>query len=131
MNKKYTVLISANANESTKSFSVSQSKFRILLCLGLLVSGLLVAFLTDYFQLLYRSTRSQQLQVENAVYKQKFSELEGKLEKLEQSLNRVENFSARLRVLADLQPNTKRENVKKNKPKDWSFFPKKKVCFYP
>lgn len=124
-NKKYTVLLSANANEATKTFTLSASKFKILLAFTVLLSGLLFAFLVDYFQLLYSSTRAQRLQVENTIYKQKFYELEGKLEKLNQSLDRVETFSSKLRVLANLQPNNEESESKKKEKKsfkDWSFF---------
>ena len=100
--KTYTILLFSDSADTPKKVVIPG----YLLRCGVIVLGLLVMFgtsmLVDYVQLLVEKNHTRWLRTENIYLKEQFKDVEGKLIALETSLERVENFSKKLRLITNV-----------------------------
>jgi murein DD-endopeptidase MepM/ murein hydrolase activator NlpD len=100
--KTYTILLFSDSADAPKKVVIPGY---VLRC-GVIVLGLFVMFgtsmLVDYVQLLIEKNQTRWLRTENQYLKEQFKGVEGKLVALETSLERVENFSKKLKLITNV-----------------------------
>jgi murein DD-endopeptidase MepM/ murein hydrolase activator NlpD len=69
---------------------------------GLILGLIVVAMSVDYFGLLVQTIENKRLKAENTRLRSQFQVVEGKLNALENSLERVKNFSKKLRLITNV-----------------------------
>lgn len=105
-NKSYTLVLFSNGTEQPRSLVVSS---RTLIAIGCVAIGIFLiasSAAVDYVQLLLEKNHSRWLRVENEYLKAQFKEIEGKLSTLESGLERVDNFSKKLRLITNVGAST-------------------------
>ncbi|NQY99042.1 MAG: peptidoglycan DD-metalloendopeptidase family protein [Bdellovibrionales bacterium] len=100
--KTYTFMISTNRRGETHSFTVNSAWLKTILFMSLLLSVLIGAAAVDYVGLLLQAGENKRLQAENATLKRQFQVVESQLESLETGLERVKNFSKKLRLITNI-----------------------------
>lgn len=99
--KTYTFFLLSDSTASPKKFVVPGS----WLFSGFILTGLLtvlgISVVVDYVQLLIEKNQTHWLRTENMFLKQQLAQVEGKLSTLEDSLERVDRFSKKLRLITD------------------------------
>ncbi len=100
--KTYTILLFSNNVDQPKKWVIPSS---IVYC-SVIVVGILFLLGTsvavDYVQLLLEKNRAHWLRTENEYLKGQFREVEGKLTALESSLERVDSFSRKLKLITHI-----------------------------
>lgn len=100
--KTYTILLFSDSADAPKKLVIPGNVVRC----GVIVLGLLLIFgssvLVDYLQLLVEKNQTRWLRTENQYLKEQFKGVEGKLVALETSLERVENFSKKLKLITNI-----------------------------
>ncbi len=100
--KTYTILLFSDSADAPKKVVVPGYVVRCVV----IVTGLLLIFgssvLVDYVQLLVEKNQTRWLRTENQYLKEQFKGVEGKLVALETSLERVENFSKKLKLITNI-----------------------------
>lgn len=100
--KTYTILLFSNSADAPKKFVVPSS---LVYCVGI-IGAILIVFgtsvLVDYTQLLFEKNQAHWLRTENRFLKEQFKEIEGQLVALENSLERVDSFSRKLRLITNI-----------------------------
>ncbi len=107
MGKKLTLFIVRNDQEPTRKLVISTIWFKVgggLLACVLLA---LLAGIVDYTGLLAQSIENKKLRVENARLLKQFQVVEGKVNALENGLERVKNFTSKLRLITNLDQEDK------------------------
>ncbi len=107
-NKTFTVLVSSNRRGKTKTFSISAAWVKAM---GFLVGVLIVvlgAVAVDYVGLLLQVTENKKLRAERGYLKKQFQVVESKLTTLEKSLERVKNFSKKLKLIPNIEDTDER-----------------------
>ncbi len=84
-----------------KRFVVSISWLKTLITCGVIGFIILASILVDYVGLLLQEIETKKLKVENRQLKAQFSIVETKLEALDGSLERVQSFMTKLRMITD------------------------------
>lgn len=101
--KKVTFFIVTNNSGETKKLVLPAAGLKA----AILVAGILVlsitAILVDYVGLLAQTIENKRLLAENAVLAKQFSVVEGKLQGLETSLERVKTFTTKLRLITNIE----------------------------
>lgn len=100
--KTFTFLISTNRRGETYSFTINSAWLKTVVFLGLLGSVLIGAAAVDYVGLLLEAGENKRLQAENATLRRQFQVVESQLESLETGLERVKNFSKKLRLITNI-----------------------------
>lgn len=100
--KTYTFLIMSNRRGTNRSFTLSGSWLKALIFLGIIVLVVSGGAVVDYFGLLVQSSENKRLRAENLSLKKQFQVVEGKLNSLETSLERVQNFSKKLKMITNI-----------------------------
>jgi len=77
----------------------------VVMAVSLLIS---VSAAVDYVQLLLEKNHAHWLRVENEYLRAQFKEIEGKLSTLESGLERVDNFSKKLRLITNIDTSKER-----------------------
>lgn len=99
--KTYTVLMTSNRQGKTRRLAIPAPVFKLLIGIGMLVVILLGATTVDYVGLLLQANENKRLRAENLGLKRQFQVVEGKLNSLENSLERVQNFSKKLKLITN------------------------------
>lgn len=100
--KTFTILLFSNSADQPKKFVISST---MIYC-GLIVAGfaflLSSSMFVDYVQLLIEKNHARWLRTENQYLKEQFRDVEVKLSALENSLERVDNFSKKLKLITNI-----------------------------
>lgn len=104
MNKKtYTFLITSNRRGHTRTVTITAAWLKTFLLLGIVGCVVFGAMAVDYAGLLLQAGENKRLKAENAYLKRQFDVVESKLTSLETSLDRIKNFSKKLRLITHLE----------------------------
>lgn len=101
--KKFTFLITTNRRGKTHSLTVTAAWLKAFLFLAVIFTVLIGAASVDYVGLLLESGENKRLQAENATLKRQFQVVESKLESLETGLDRVNQFSKKLKLITNIE----------------------------
>lgn len=100
--KTYTILLFSDSADAPRKMVIPGYLARC----GVIVLGILIilgsSVLVDYVQLLVEKNQTRWLRTENIYLKEQFKDVEGKLVALETSLERVENFSKKLKLITNV-----------------------------
>jgi murein DD-endopeptidase MepM/ murein hydrolase activator NlpD len=100
--KTYTILLFSDSAEMPKKVVVPGA---VAKC-GVIALGVLIVLgssvFVDYVQLLFEKNQTRWLRTENLYLKEQFKDVEGKLVALETSLERVESFSKKLKLITNI-----------------------------
>lgn len=100
--KTYTILLFSDSAEMPKKVVVPGTVAKCaVIALGVLIV-LGSSVLVDYVQLLFEKNQTRWLRTENQYLKEQFKDVEGKLVALETSLERVESFSKKLKLITNV-----------------------------
>ncbi|MCK6598574.1 MAG: M23 family peptidase, partial [Bdellovibrionaceae bacterium] len=103
MNKKsYTFFIVSNQEGKTRKIVVSVTKAKIIFLMLSIVVLVLTTGLIDYFGLLVQALENKKLKAENAQLLKQFQVVEAKVNSLENSLERVKSFTAKLKLITNV-----------------------------
>lgn len=102
-NKTFTILVSSNDRGKTRSLIISSAWLKTFVALGCVMAIVFSAAALDYVGLLLQSTENKRLKAESAQLKRQFSVVESKVSTLEKSLERVKNFSKKLRLITNVE----------------------------
>lgn len=102
-NKTYTFLITSNRKGQTRSVTVSASWFKTAIALGLIGMVLIAAGAVDYVGLLLQEGENKRLRAENAQLTKQFQVVEGKLNSLEGSLERIKTLTTKIKLITNLE----------------------------
>lgn len=101
--KSFTILITSNRRGKTQSLTISAAWLKAII---FLVGVLLVTFgaaTVDYVGLLLEAGENKVLKTENAQLRRQFQIVESKIGSLENSLERVKNYSTKLRLITSIE----------------------------
>ena len=101
--KRYTVLVSNHKKGRAFTFVISEAWVKasaILMACGII---LLLCGIVDYTGLLLKMSRSHQLFAENESLRQQYQALEGKISGLETALERVHNFTHKIKSIMSVE----------------------------
>lgn len=98
----YTFLVMSNRRGTNRSFTLSGSWLKALIFLMIIILVVAGGAVVDYFGLLIQSSENKRLRAENLSLKKQFQVVEGKLNSLETSLERVQNFSKKLKMITNI-----------------------------
>ena len=101
MGKRYTILVTSDSHSQTKTWTISALKLRFLFFVTTIFLIFCAAILADYFGLLLEESENKQLKAKNAILREQFEHVENTILDLENSLERVSGFSAKLRLLVE------------------------------
>lgn len=103
MNKKsYTILIASNRRGETHRFTISASWVKAGAILGFLGVMLVGTAFVDYVSLLLTSNENHKLVAENSALRKQFDTVEEKLSSLEAGLERIQNFTKKLKLITNV-----------------------------
>lgn len=101
--KKVTFFIVTNERSNPKKIVLSYLGIK-LISIGIILFSLLATIgLVDYFGLLVTSTHNKKLKIENIQLKRQFQIVEGKINSLENSLERIKTFSTKLKLITNVE----------------------------
>jgi murein DD-endopeptidase MepM/ murein hydrolase activator NlpD len=100
--KTYTILLTSNSKGETKSIVLSAAWFKAAVVLGVIFAVLSASILVDYVSLLLESGENKRIKAENVILRQQFDVVESKVSSLENSLERVKNFSTKLKMITNI-----------------------------
>ena len=101
--KKFTILITSNRRGKTRSFSIASSWLQGGVLLAGVFALIISAGVIDYVGLLVQVSENKVLRAENQQLKEQFRLVESKVDTLEKSLERVKQFSKKLRLIANVE----------------------------
>lgn len=101
--KRYTILISNHKKGRSFSFVISEAWMKASAILFVCSLVLLACGAVDYTGLLFKMSRSQQLFAENENLRQQYQTLEGKISNLETALERVHNFTHKIKSIMSVE----------------------------
>ncbi len=102
-NKNITFLMVSNTKGSTKKWVLSASWLKAGVSFFIVALVLVAACTVDYLGLLTQSIENKRLRAENLILKQQFQVVEGKLNALESSLERVKGFVTKLKMITNVE----------------------------
>lgn len=104
MNQKtYTVILTSNSKGPTRTWTITGSWLKALGGLGLVLSIVGLAGILDYASLLIEAGQNKVLKAENEQLRRQFQVVESKLGSLESSLERVQNFTKKLKAITNIE----------------------------
>lgn len=101
--KTFTFLIVSDRKGTTKRISVSSAWLKSAAALFTIAVVISAACAVDYVGLLAQSIENRRLRVENDQLKEQFQVVEGKLNSLESSLERVKGFVTKLKMITNVE----------------------------
>lgn len=101
--KSFTILVTSNRKGKTQTFSVSAAWVKAFALITALILVILGAGAVDYVGLLLEAGENKRLRAENAALKQQFDIVESKVTSLETSLERVKNYSTKLKLITNIE----------------------------
>lgn len=101
--KSVTFLVVSNSRGKTWRYVVSSGWLRAGMLVFAVCALIGVAAVVDYLGLLVQSAENKQLRAENLQLTKQFQVVEGKLNALEVSLERVKTFSKKLRLITNVE----------------------------
>lgn len=101
--KTFTFLIVSNRKGTTKRITLSSAWLKSAAALFTIAVVISAACAVDYVGLLAQSIENRRLRVENDQLKQQFQVVEGKLNALESSLERVKGFVTKLKMITNVE----------------------------
>ncbi|MBX7230587.1 MAG: M23 family metallopeptidase [Bdellovibrionales bacterium] len=101
--KTYTLIIASNRRGATVSFTVSSSWLKAAIILSFTFLVIFTAAAVDYFGLLQSENQNKIFKAENEHLKRQFQVVESKLSSLESNLDRVQNFTKKLKVITNVE----------------------------
>ncbi len=90
---------------------LSQSWFKTIAVCGVIGFIILTSILVDYVGLLLQDIESKKLKVQNRQLKAQFAVVEGKLDSLDKSLDRVQSFMTKLKMITDTNSDQRTLNL--------------------
>lgn len=109
--KSYTVIFSSNRRGVTKSWTLSAAWMKALAIFGFTFAVIFAAGAVDYAGLLMTAGQSKVLRAENDQLKRQFQVVESKLTSLESSLERVQNFTRKLKAITNVEDQDRALNL--------------------
>ena len=100
--KNFTFLVVSNRKGTTRRFSISAAWLKAAAALFVVTAVISAACVVDYVGLLTESMENRQLRTENTQLKDQFRVVEGKLNSLESSLERVKGFVTKLKLITNV-----------------------------
>ncbi len=100
--KKLTIFIVANYKGQTSKLVISTAVIKMAVFLGSVVLVALTAGFIDYIGLLVQTAENKRLKAENALLSKQFQVVESKLNVLDASLEKVKSFSAKLKLITNI-----------------------------
>lgn len=100
--KSYTFFLISNQEGQTRKIVVSSTKVKIIAFIFSTVFLIFATGLIDYFGLLVQALENKKLKSENAQLLKQFQVVEGKVSSLENSLERVKSFTAKLKLITNV-----------------------------
>ncbi len=101
--KTYTILLSSNRKGTTRAVTVSSAWIKACVVFGGILAVVASAASLDYVGLLLQTTENKRLKAESEQLKRQFRMVESKLVTLEKSLDRVQNFSRKLKLITNIE----------------------------
>lgn len=101
--KTYTILLFSNNADQPRKLVIPSSLVYCGVVVGLIFFLLGSSVAVDYVQLLLEKNHAHWLRTENDYLKHQFREVEGKLSALESSLERVDSFSKKLKLITNIE----------------------------
>ncbi len=110
--QKLTVMLSGSKESGVKTYTVSKVFLRtvFLSCLCIVLGA--IALLGDYFNLLSQSGRIKLLRTRNEALNTEVKNLKSELEKINNQLSIVDEFSAKLELITDIQAPSRELDLK-------------------
>lgn len=109
--KSYTLIFSSNRRGVTKSWTVSAAWMKAFAILGFTFAVIGAAAVIDYVGLLLDAGQGKVLKAENHQLKRQFQVVESKLSSLESSLERVQNFTRKLKAITNVEDQDRTLNL--------------------
>jgi murein DD-endopeptidase MepM/ murein hydrolase activator NlpD len=109
--KSYTIILSSNRRGLTKSWTLSAAWMKAFAVLGFTFSVIGAAAVVDYVGLLMSAGAGKVLKAENDQLKRQFQVVESKLSSLESSLERVQNFTRKLKAITNVEDSERAVNL--------------------
>ncbi|MCB0368018.1 MAG: M23 family metallopeptidase [Bdellovibrionales bacterium] len=100
--KSYTFFVVSNQEGQTKKIVISAAKVKVVAFILSIVILVLTTGLIDYFGLLVQALENKKLKSENAQLLKQFQVVETKVSSLENSLERVKSFTAKLKLITNV-----------------------------
>lgn len=101
--KTYTLLLTTNERGATRKMVMSSARLKAMILLGGLGSLIFLAGVVDYFGLLFQAIENKRLRAENLQLNSQFRVVEGKINALESGLERIKNFTTKLKLITDIE----------------------------
>lgn len=101
--KTYTVLIASDRKGKTKHFTISSSWIKASIAFSALLLSFTTIMAIDYVSLLSESRLNDNLYLENERLKRQFEVVESKVQSLEKGLERIKNFSTKLKLVTNIK----------------------------
>jgi len=101
-NNKITLFVIGGDTGGLKKIVIPAATLKVLAFIGTVLVLVLFAVLADYFGLLLQSMENKRLKAENAQLTKQFEIVEGKISALEDSLERVKTFTAKLKLITNI-----------------------------
>lgn len=101
-NKSYTILIASNREGESHRITISASWMKAGAFLIFLFFVIMCTGFVDYIGLLMTANENQKLVAENSALKKQFETVEGKLSSLEAGLERIQNFTKKLKLITNV-----------------------------
>src|SRR5580698_4835808 len=92
-------MVIPDRKSKVRKFVVSASHLKLVACLGAVAFVLVAAVFVDYASLLSQSIENKRLHAENAELRSQFQVIEGKLNSVEATLDRIKTFSTKLKLI--------------------------------
>lgn len=101
--KKFTILITSNRKGRTQSMTISAAWLKAFALLILVLVVMLSASVVDYVGLLLQAGENKKLKAKSKYLERQFRVVESKVDTLERSLERVNMFSKKLRIITNVE----------------------------
>lgn len=109
--KTYTFIFTSNRRGTTTSWTIPVAWIKASTFVVGILGVILVAASLDYFSLLMEAGQSKVLRAENDQLKRQFQVVEAKLSSLESSLDRVQNFTRKLKAITNVEDEGRAMNL--------------------
>jgi len=104
LKKTVTLLVVSNQKGKTKKIVASSGLIKMSIFMGGVALVILAAATLDYVSLLKQAIENKVLRADNALLKDQFQIVEGKMVALEARLERINGFATKLKLITDVGP---------------------------
>ncbi len=109
--KSYTLILASNRHGETRSWTISSGWVKAAMGLSVTFAVIFSAAAVDYVGLLLDAGQGKVLRAENDQLKRQFQVVESKLSSLESSLDRVQNFTRKLKAITNVEDEDRPTNL--------------------